>query len=85
MEGYHYFLVCLQIYAMKFRMYKKDNGWSKKRVIDQSITQLLINQLFDKINDQSIIIGDLLLTEGAKEKKEMGVGFRNVVGTWLGG
>ena len=51
-ECYKYFLVCLQIYAVKLWMWEKDNGLSRKiRSIDQSINnwsissiKLLINQ-----------------------------------------
>ena len=81
-ECYVYFLVCLQIYAVKLWMWEKDNGLSWKiRSIDQSNSQF-INKLFDKIIDQSIN-GDSLMTAVGKRRYNWW-GWKNVV-TRLGG
>ena len=78
---YDYFLGGLQIYAVKLWMWEK-----KQCIISKNKINQLINQLFDKIIDQSInhhwgFIDDW----GGKEKKKFRVRFRNIVVTKLGG
>ena len=63
-ECYVYFLVCLQIHAVKLWMWEKDWIISKNK----------INQLFNKLIDQSLINGFLLLTGVGKRRKNWGWG-----------